>query len=96
MKGLAPPDTLTGKVQRALTDEWQTQAEIVGACGRLTDTEYANVRPLLERLVREGRAQLKDVYSSAHMSGGYPVYRLPGGTSARRERENDPPEKENA
>ena len=75
MKGLAPADTLTGKVQRALTDEWQTQAEIVGACGRLTDTEYANVRPLLERLVREGRAQQSTVRSSQLMSGGYPVYR---------------------
>ena len=75
MKGLAPADTLTGKVQRALTDEWQTQAEIVGGCGRLTDTEYANVRPLLERLVREGRAAVKHVPSSQHMSGGYYVYR---------------------
>jgi hypothetical protein len=75
MKGLAPPDTLTGKVQRALTDDWQTQAEIVGACAPLSDTEYSNVRPLLERLVREGRAQQSIVHSTWAMSGGYPVYR---------------------
>jgi hypothetical protein len=75
MKGLAPADTLTGKVQRALTDEWQTQAEIVGGCGYLTDSEYSNVRFVLERLVREGRAAQTFTRSSQHMAGGYNQYR---------------------
>lgn len=89
MKGQANPETLTGKIQRALTDDWQTQAEIVGACGRLTDSEYANVRPLLERLVREGRAQASHVDTLSPVTFGYTVYRRLS-VSERRERENDP------
>jgi hypothetical protein len=75
MKGLAPPETLTGKVQRALSDEWSPAAWVVGRCEKLTYSEYGNVLHVLERLVREGRAESRLVRDIKFMSGGYYEYR---------------------
>jgi len=86
MKGQASPDTLTGKVQSALTDEYQMVANIGAAIpGGLTDSEWSNLRHVLERLTREGRAEQQFVLSSAYMAGGYAVYR------ATRPAESGPP-----
>lgn len=58
MKGTASADTLTGKVQRALTDEWQTQAQIMLASGVYDyRPRPSTLRALLERLCSEGRAE---------------------------------------
>ena len=72
MKGPAPPETLTGKVQRALSDEWKTEAKIAYRVGF---PEYRNVGPCLRRLVSEGRAESRLVRDIKFMSGGYYEYR---------------------
>lgn len=75
MKGQANPETLTGRIQDALTDEFELQAAIVGRCGQLTDSEYGNARHVLERLVREGRAESRFTPDHRYMSGGITEYR---------------------
>jgi hypothetical protein len=75
MKGQANPDTLTGRIQRALTDEFEPQAAIVGRCGQLTDSEYVNARLVLERLAREGRAESRFTPDHRYLSGGHTEYR---------------------
>lgn len=84
MKGLAPPDTLTGKIQRALTDEWQSHSEIVQAIG-VHDSRPSTVRACLERLCSEDRAEWQiertpllsspDAHGRTTMSGGMLVVR---------------------
>lgn len=77
MKGLAPADTLTGKVQRALTDEWRTQREIVESVG-IYDAKPSTVRALLERLCSEGRAEWQLERNIRYMSGGVVRWRRKG------------------
>lgn len=54
MKGLAPPYTLTGRVQRQLED-WTSASTVMARLG-LPPKQYRTVQALLERLVKEGRA----------------------------------------
>jgi hypothetical protein len=78
MRGTADPGTLTGQVQRALTDEWKTQARIVQSAG-LHSVRSGTLRALLERLVREGRAEIRRTDSPHYMSGGFDEFRRAGG-----------------
>lgn len=73
MRGLAPPETLTGQVQRAL-DEWMTQGELVGKIG-LPVKQQRTLTFLLERLVSEGRVEIRRTPSSRHMTGVVVEYR---------------------
>ena len=76
MKGLAPANTLTGKVQRVLTDEWQTRSEIIyGIRSTLSGTEQNSVGFLLDRLVSEGRAESIHIPDPRYMSGHVTKYR---------------------
>jgi hypothetical protein len=74
MRGLADSDSLTGKLQRALSDEWQLQSTIVRAAD-LWSVKTRTVTACLERLVREGRAESRIVTNPAYVSGGYTEYR---------------------
>jgi hypothetical protein len=66
MKGQAKPGTLTGDVQLALTDEWKTQGQIVYDA-RIFSVKSSTLTALLERLVREGRAEQRQVTAPYYM-----------------------------
>ena len=87
MKGTAHPDSLTGKVQSALTDEWQTQSQIAARAGLYDYKKPTTLRALLERLVSEGRAEWKiDRQPQVHIVRWRRL-----SVSERREREADKP-----
>ena len=75
MKGLAPPETLTGKVQRVIAREWMSYQDVLRALPTLKGTEQNSVRYLLERLVREGRASQRRNPDTRYMSGYVTEYR---------------------
>jgi hypothetical protein len=78
VKGWAHPETTTGIVQRALTDEWQTQAAISRAIGIYSPAFAPTLTSLLARLVREGRAEsYQDLGDPAYGNGGPTYYRRP-------------------
>jgi hypothetical protein len=74
LRGTASGETLTGQLQRALTDEWQIQSAIIRAAD-LWSVKTRTVTACLERLVREGRAESRVVTNPAYVSGGYTEYR---------------------
>jgi hypothetical protein len=76
MRGLADPRTTTGLVQRALTDAWQTQAELTRS-GNLHSIRTVTLTQLLERLLREGRAESRWSSDPNYMSGGFTEWRRP-------------------
>jgi hypothetical protein len=76
VRGTADKETLTGRVQRALSDEWQTQGQIVGAAD-IRSNDNVTIQRLLERLVREGRAESRHTTSPGYLSGGFTEYRRP-------------------
>lgn len=94
MKGTAPPDSLTGKVQRALTDEWQTQAQIsarMGVAWRQHESpKPSTIRALLERLCSEGRAEWQ-VHRHTQLSGGVVRWRKPTGEARASQRAAEHP-----
>jgi hypothetical protein len=74
MRGLADSQTLTGQVQRVLDDQWRTQGQIVYDA-RLHSVKSSTLTALLERLIREGRAESRRVSDPFYMSGGRTEYR---------------------
>ena len=74
MKGMAPPESFTGKIQRALGNDWRAEADIIFTA-HVEMTPYATTRACLVRLEREGRAESRFRRSSDSMSGGWTEWR---------------------
>jgi hypothetical protein len=75
MRGLADVRTPTGLIQRALTDEWQTQAALTSS-GHLHSIRVEIRTEILERLLREGRAESRWSPDPYYM-GGITEWRRP-------------------
>jgi hypothetical protein len=71
--GLADSDSTTGAIQRALLHKWELQSAISARAGIHGNPKM--VRQLLERLVREGRAESRTITDGRYMSGQITEYR---------------------